>query len=381
MANELFDNRYRSTVPDDLNDPPRFAQILETTKDAFVLSLREFFNGDQVPGRCQELPTIEKYAAGFAASDDPFLTTVEIVQEYPDILEALPHVSVTAASAQNRRMTIGSTLVAQVQYPPRVEGTATPTFDLSTTDGSPRMLRLRTQPNRSGIWEESCISFRQSRFVDWTAATLAEVLRVFQERPDFIQAFETTEGTLGIQCGGARGGDRRPNAIEILGTSDPDLLTALGFTVGQSDNSLNQSRAPQNRYHMSSAVTINVDVLSVDPNTRREVADLIYSWATFWMERNNFELQGRTWQDEAVSSPEEWYHISFHQEVNLGAHQETARLNDAKDKIHIQRITIPVTTWMYIDRAVRKPDGSNWILQSEDFTLDTGIPDGCADDD
>lgn len=380
MANELFDNQYRSTIPDDLNDPPRFAQIIETTKDAFVLALREFFNSTQVPGRCQELPTIEKYAAGFAASNDPFLTTVEIVQEYPDILEALPHVSVTAASASNRRMSIGSTLIAQVQYPPRLVGTGTPTFDFSTTNGTSRNLVIRTQPNRTGIWEETCISFRQARFLDWTVATMAETLRVINERLDFIQAFETEDGTLAIQCGGPRGGDRRPNAIEVLGTSDAGLLSALGLTAGQSDSSFNQARAPQNRYHMSSMVTINIDVLSVDPNTRREVADLIYSWATFWMERNNFELQGRTWLDESVNNPDEWYHISFHQEVSLGANQETARLNDAKDKVHIQRITVPVTTWMYIDRAVRKPNGSNWIYQAGDATLDPSIPNGCIED-
>ena len=380
MANELFDNKFRSVSPDDQHDPPRFGQILETTKDAFVLALREFFNSDQVPGRTQELPTIEKYAAGFAAANDPFLTTVEIVQEYPDILEALPHVSVTAASAQNKRMTAGSTLIAQVQYPPRIEGTNQPTFDFSTSDGTVRKLAIKTQPNRTGIWEETCILFRRERFVDWSAATMAETLRVINERMDFVQAFETPEGTLGIQCGGPRGGDRRPNAIEVMATSDAGLLTALGMTVGQADSSFNQARAPQNRYHMSSAVTINIDVLSVDPNTRREVADLIYSWATFWMERNNFELEGRTWRDEEVSSPDEWYHISFHQEVSMGAHQETARLNDAKDKIHIQRVTVPVTTWMYLDRAVRKPDGSNWILQGEDIVQDPSIPGFCSDE-
>lgn len=371
MSQEFFDDRYRDTVPVDLRDPPRFGQVLETTKDAFVSGLRKFFDDQQVPGRLSELPTVEKYMAGFEAGLDPFATTVEIVQEFPDILERLPHISVTTSGGRNRRMTLGTPYLATVQYPPRVEGSEAGPFDLS---GGPYTLRYRTQPARRGTWVESEVEFRQSRFTDWTQATAADIARVINERALYANAFVTNEGYVAIQCGGASGGDVRPNVIEILGTSDAALLPLLGFTAGQTDNSFNTARRPRHRYHLASEVTVNIDVLTTDVNTRREITDLIYGWAVFWKERDFFELEGRTWRDEDVNTPEEWYHIVFHQEVNVGAFQQTDRLQDNKDKVHIQRVTVPVTTFQYIDREVITPDGSNWIQLGEDLTRDPDVP-------
>lgn len=376
MANELFDSQYRSTTPDDLNDPPRFAQILETTKDGFVLALRTFFDDEQVAGRRQELPIIDKYVTGFDAGLDPFLTAVEIVQEYPDILEKLPHISVTASGGRNRRMTVGVPLIAQVQYPPRVEGSATGPFNLSTSTSTPPefVLQYRTQPERVGTWVNSQVIFRQSRFADWTQATVQDVVRVINEQALYVRAFVTNESTIGIQTGGVSGGDVRPNTIEILGTTDPVLLALLGFTAGQTDNSFTTTRPPRNRYHQASEVTVNVDILTTDVNTRRELTDLVYSWACFWLSRDFFEIQGRTWQNEDVTNPEEWYHIVFHQEVTVGAHQETNRLNDAKDKVHIQRVTVPVTTYQYLDREVFNAVNGNFIIQSSDLVEDPNLP-------
>lgn len=366
MARERFDSQYRSTVPDDLQDPPRFAQVLETTKDAFVLNMRTFFDQQQVPGRLQELPTVEKYETGFESPDEPFLTTVEIIQEYPDILETLPHVSVTAQGGSNRRMTVGVPYIATVQYPPRVEGSADGPYDLSPGG---LQLVLRTQPQRSGVWVEETIVFRSSRFADVSAAPVQDVVRVINERALYVQAFVTPENTVGIQCGGKVGGDRRPNAIEILAGTSPGVLSALGLSIGQSDNSFNAARPPSHRYHMASQVQVAVDIITVDVNTRRELTDLIYSWALFWAGRDFFELQGRSWQEEGLD-PEEWYHISLHQEVSVSGHREVPRPNDAKDKVHIQRVTIPCTTWQYIDRQVFfqnvTPD-QNFILQGSNF--------------
>jgi hypothetical protein len=377
MSDELFDKRYRPTTPADLNDPPQFAQPLETTKDAFVLGLRTFFDQQQVQGRLRELPTIQKYQAGFDAGNDPFLTTVEIVQEFPDILERLPHISVTAASARNRRMTIGVPLIDQVQYPPRVEASATGPFDLSTATGvvpAEYVLRYRTQPERRGVWVESQVILRQSRFADWTQATVQDVVRVINEQALFARAFVTAEGTVAIECGGPAGGDVRPNVIEVLGTSTPGILTLLGFTAGQTDNVFNTTRPPANRYHLASEVVVNIDVLSVDVNTRRELTDLIYGWAIFWLERDFYELQGRTWTDEDVNDPQEWWHIVFHQEVSVGQFQAFDRPQSGKDKAHVQRVTVPVTTYQYIDRPVRTSTGGNFILSTDILTEDPDLP-------
>lgn len=53
--------RHAPTTPRDTNDPPRFSQMVETTKDALVLELRAFLDqaGFTVERR-SELPTVEK---------------------------------------------------------------------------------------------------------------------------------------------------------------------------------------------------------------------------------------------------------------------------------------------------------------------------------
>lgn len=354
-TDEQFDRAYRATVPTDAADPPRFGQALETTKDAIVLSLREFFGEAQPEGRFSELPTIEKYQAGLEAGLDPFLTTVEIVQEFPDILEQLPHLSVTASGGRNTRMTIGVPFLAHVQYPPRVEGRGQGPYDLS----SAMTLRYRTQPHRRGTWVASQFVLRPSLFTTPSAVTPAEVVEVLKRQGLYAQPFVTESGTLGIQCGGLNGGDVRPNTLEVLATSDTAALSTFGFDAGQTAVNF----PPRNRYHTSTAVDVNIDILSVGVNTRRELADLVYGWATFWLERRNFELQGRSWTSEDVS-PEEWYHIVVHQEVTVGAFQATDRVSNSKDKIQVQRVTIPVTAFMYIDRVARFSDGSGRVLGS-----------------
>jgi hypothetical protein len=124
MARDLLEQRgHKPTIPTDTNDPPRFAQFVEATKDAFVEELRLFFAEAQSAERISELPTVEKYALGFAPSTDPYETTVQIVQEFSDVSEETPHVAVLAAAGNSRRLTVGRPFVAHTQTPPRVETT------------------------------------------------------------------------------------------------------------------------------------------------------------------------------------------------------------------------------------------------------------------
>lgn len=120
MARDQLELRaHRPTTPVDLNDPSRFGQFIETTKDAFVEELRLFFGAQQQAERLQEAPTIEKYAFSFTGSD-ALETTMQIVQEFIDEPERLPHVAVLAASGKSRRLTVGRPFIAHTQAPPRV---------------------------------------------------------------------------------------------------------------------------------------------------------------------------------------------------------------------------------------------------------------------
>jgi hypothetical protein len=117
--------QYQATVPDDLNDPAQFGQISETVKDAVVLELRHWFNQPNLntgePERRREIPTVRKYAVGFGPGTDPYETIQQILNDFADTPEKLPHVAVTAVQGKNDRMTAGQPFIGHVQLPPRVE--------------------------------------------------------------------------------------------------------------------------------------------------------------------------------------------------------------------------------------------------------------------
>jgi hypothetical protein len=125
---------YKPTTPTDTEDPPQFGQVLETAKDAFVEELRQFFNQPNLnvtePERREEIPTVRKYAVGFAPGTDPYETVQQIVTDFADTKEALPHVAVTAVQGTNNRLTAGQPFIAHVQLPPRVEGSAAEPYAL-----------------------------------------------------------------------------------------------------------------------------------------------------------------------------------------------------------------------------------------------------------
>lgn len=372
MARDELELRVHSaTVPDDLNDPPRFSQLVETTKDAFVLELRRYLEiGQQTDERLSELPTVEKYA--LYGADDPYETVVQILQDHADVLEALPHVAVTTAAGSNKRLTFGRPIIAQTQRAPRIETTLAEPFALADGD----TLVYQTTPDGLNPQTHTVI-FRDFRFPTGdpiTAATAADVARVFNEQALYAhaKAVDIGGGSTGVRfaTGGPAGGGAGHNEIEILTGTSANVLTAFGLSIGASDDSDNPARPPANRYHTGAQLNVNVDIVSEDPNTRREVTDLIYSFFVFWLERKHFQFFGRSVFDESVA--EEHYQIIIHQDVGVGAESAVNRPNDQKDKVHMQRITVPVTTFMYIDRPVLVPSGpaagEGWIVTSGDVT-------------
>lgn len=372
QRDEIELRAYTATTPDDTEDPPRFGQLVETAKDAFVLALRRFFDRAQTAERLGELPIIEKYAIGQSVGEDPYVTTVRLLQEYPDLKERLPHISVTGGGARNKRLTVGRPLIDRVQLAPRVVGTGTEPFVLADDD----TLVVRTKPD--GIdWVTSTLVLRSGRFPSSdpiTAATAADVARVINEQALYVTTTATADGGLVISTGGPYG-KYTPNAIEVLTGSTANLLTELGFTVGQSDSSDNAARPPMWRYHLAGECTINIDVICTDVNTRRELADLVFGWATFWLERQHFTMLGRgTFEPEVY--PDEHYQITLNQETSMGPETFVPRPGDQSDKVHVQRISVPVVVIQYIDRPVLVPSGP-----AQGDVFETNADDGTLDDD
>jgi hypothetical protein len=562
MARDVLERRQHvPTVPRDTNDPPRFGQLVELTKDAFVEALRAFFQTSPYAERHQEVPTIEKYAVGFGAGLDPYQTFVQIVERHPDIKERLPHIAVTAAQGTNARMTAGRPLVAHTQLPPRVVTTvagpyalANPTSQISevsvlntlggaytvTLDGVPSSatvmagtsvpeiaaavaLALRTSPAGVGLLyeitattgasaivrirrrdpgvafaistsanlaattptaasldtapsslvfetmpglraaaaETSTITYPPSRFASsepLSAVPAAALARVTNEQGLYVTARTLAVGVgTGVQFEvGGKTRARMPNSIEVLSSSTPALVTALGlgnlgtagagasisgvppdmtvtlpsatlttamigrnltlagattaandgrfpitarptptsvvitnaegvaealpsaasWFIGFRDDSQNAARPVMNRFHMGASLTLTVDVLAESENERRELVDLVWSKFLFFDEEQHFTLYGRGVFDEAY--PDEHYQISIHQEVQDGGEQEFPRGEDQKNPIHAGRISLPATTYDYLDRPVLVTTGpaagQSYTLESENITADDNLP-------
>lgn len=126
MARDPIETRgYQPLIPEDLNDPPRFGQPSETVKDAVLTTIQRYLAQENaLPAlRTAELPTFQKYALGYGPGTNPYETFASLVQEYPDVLERLPHVAVMSASGSNHRWGVGAPILGPTWYPPRVQST------------------------------------------------------------------------------------------------------------------------------------------------------------------------------------------------------------------------------------------------------------------
>lgn len=134
---ELERRAFAPTAPTDTNDPARFAQVTETVKDAIVLELRRFFAQTTLnttdAARRREIPTVRKYAVGYGPGTDPYETTQQILNDWADLKERLPHAAVTAVQGRNNRLTFGQPFIGHVQMPPRVNAGADGTYALGAT--------------------------------------------------------------------------------------------------------------------------------------------------------------------------------------------------------------------------------------------------------
>jgi len=128
VARDPFERiRFKPTIPDSAADNPRFGRVIETTKNAFLWELREFFDqAAQTTERLQERPRIEKYQFGFGQNLDPYETVVQILRKYADEREALPHIAVLATTGSWKPLGFGVPLLASVQELPRIETAAEP---------------------------------------------------------------------------------------------------------------------------------------------------------------------------------------------------------------------------------------------------------------
>jgi hypothetical protein len=362
---------YRGTVPLDPRNPPRFGQLIETVKDAFAAELNRFFksNSDDIRAKLGEFPAIEKFAIGAGSTSTSMETVMNLIMSYGNTLDKYPMIAITSANDKEFVLGLGSTIVCSGQQAPRLTAGNEGPFNLQ--DGW--TLRIRTWPlGLTGDPVETTILFKDFLFPDIANATVQDVIQAWNAQALYTQARESGDGFLQIVSGGPCASGAK-NGLEIIGGT-PDCLLALGYSEGQIDlytDHTSGPASPAQRYGVAGKMTINLDVVSDDLNTRTQLADLVRSFFTFYTDRQYFQFQGRSYLDDSIDPPE-WYQIVLDRKFSwAGEYQRARQGGEQKSYLYSIRGSVPVFAADFIDRPVNRGNAtfvqSSNLIHKEDF--------------
>jgi len=352
----IFDRQdiiQQATVPDNLDQPPRFGAITECVKDAFLLELRHFFNTAYTQARIGELPRIDKYSVAGDVATDPLETAVSLIRSFPDMVEDMPLIAVLATTGKNTKLSISGHDTSLVVPDAKVLSSLDGPFILE--DGM--TIILTSQPGgKVSSQQTSTFIFPASMFANIGAATLDEVISVINIQALYVQAFKYVNGSnikLELRAGGPNG-MAFPNKITITGGT---ALAALGFTVGQTDQNYGTGKQAMHRHHMAADMSVAIEVVAESENVRTELTDLLYDFISYTLSDRMYTFYGRSTFNNAIID-ENYQIIIRDNEIAFSGEQETPRLGDSRDKIYINRLNIPVTAIMYSDRIATNKDNS-----------------------
>ena len=378
------------TVATDATQDFRFSQLVETVKDAFCIELRKFFAQPTVAAaRFAEILHVEKYGIPQPNPVDAFETMVSIIREYPDVLQKLPLVSVTKSSGRQKRAGISGAFVGHVQYPPRVRTANAEPYDLSLilNPAAPPRLVFTTMPDgQNGV--TSTMLFPTTPFFPTpSAVTAQQIANAINAQALHATARAVTVGGsvyLEIMAGGpvrlTRSGgpvptqpsspffspvsagrpyhvsarqSQTPDRVEILGGTTA-LLTALGLTVGQQDDSTNEARPPCNRYATGGEFTIGIDVGARSDNERTEITDLLHYFFNLWLDDRDYTFYGQHVFEEptAGGTTERYFQITVNDWQMAGEADIPLPDGEKEKKVYANRFNVPVVAFDYIDRII-----------------------------
>jgi len=355
----------------------KFSQLVETVKDVFIRELRVFFAmPTTAAARFAEVLTIDKFGIS-AVGTNPFENLVTLIREYPDIEQQLPLISVTKAGGSKRPIGIGGAFVDHVQYPPRVRGSAAGPYDLSAiiNDMNPPRLVFKTRPD--GVNDVTSTMVLVSKFfANTSAVTVRELVAAINFQALYAAAREVIVGAsvyLELMAGGRLrmtsplaqpaatnpraypvSNPETPNRIEIIAGGTAALLTALGFTVGQSDSSDNPDRRPANRYSLAANFTVGLDIGAKSDNTRTELTDLLIYFLSMYMNDRDYTFYGQhVFEEPAAATESERYFQVIMGDWSMAGEADIPRADGEKeDKVYANRFTVPVVIFDYVDRMV-----------------------------
>ena len=365
---------YRGTIPRDPKNPARFGQLIETVKDAFAAELYRFFEfkSEDVRAKLREFPAIEKFGVGAGSTSSSMETVMNLIMSYGDTPDKYPMIAITSASSRELVLGLGSTQVCSGQDPVSVVSTNSGPYILEDE----WTLILQTWPQ--GLSADPVVStlmFTTALFSNIANATVDEVASAINMQALYSNARVSSGGYLQIMAGGPCAPSDR-NGIEIVGGT-AECLSALGFIVGQQDLYTSHtagSLSPVKRHGVAGKMTINLDVVSDDMNTRTQLADLVQDFFTFYSDRNFFQFQGRSYLETATDPPE-WYQIIFDRSFSWsGEYNRPRQGGEQKSYLYSIRGSVPVTAVDFVNRPVNRSTAT--FIQSATVVRNDDLPDG-----
>lgn len=373
-SDDLTQKRNTPTVALKTSDDFKFGQLVETAKDAMVRELRLYFSGlGSSAARLAEVLTVDKYLIS-QQSTDPTENMLTLIRQQPDILQKLPLISVTGASGRKRHMGIGGAFVAHTQYPARVRAANASPYNLSAVLGSPApTITYTTRPD--GVNDVvSTIVFASQFFPTPAAVTAQQIANAINFQALYATARAVTASNGSVYLELVAGGPIRittpdrypqqvtygttvdevtPNNIEITaGTAA--LLTALGLTVGQQDDTAVASHPPCNRYALSGDLSLGLDVGATSDNERTEVTDLLIHFLGLYLDDRGYTFYGEHVFTEPITglTTERFFQIILGDWTMTGEADIPRPDGEREDKVYVNRFTLPVTIIDYIDRTI-----------------------------
>lgn len=353
-VNDRQDIVQQATVPDNLDQGPRFGTVTELVKDVFVLELRHFFNTAYTQVRNGELPRIDKYSVAVDVTTDPLETAVSLIRSYPDITEDMPLIAVLATTGRNMRLSISDHLTSIVVPNAKVISNVHGPYAL--TDGMTLIVESQPDGVVSSI-RQSTFKFPAFMFQNIAAATVDEIVSVINFQALYVTAYKENVGgeiRLAIKAGGPNG-TQFPNKITIK--TGGTATAILGFAVDQTDQNYGVGKKAMFRHHTCSDVTMAIEVVAESENIRTELTDLLVSFLTYVLADRKYTFYGRSTYDSTIQ--DETYQIIIRDnEISLSGESEIPRQGDMRDKIYVNRITVPVTALQFSDRTATNANGS-----------------------
>jgi|LSQX01.2.fsa_nt_gb hypothetical protein len=344
-------NNYRSVDPLDAKDVFRFSQLNETAKDVFIIELRRFFDYTTADGltKIKEIPNIQKFSIGSSSNDVGLETVVRTIISYGDTLSRYPMIAVTSSTYKERRMGIGGNFSGNIQSSASIVSKNKGPWDLTGLPDD-AFMTIETAPEGLGLKRKSTIVldkrlFNQENLTNLSSMDIARVINKTQAL--YYNASYNSDDRFILSAGGvlAKNSD---NAITIL---EGPLLDFFGFEPG--DTISTRDLPVKQRYITAADMTINIDVIADDPNTRVALSDIVAAYFSYYIQDHYFQYFGRSYFDPDRDPPE-LYRIAYMHNFSWSSETVTPRQGGEQfEYIYAVRGSFPIYIEDFIDKNLK----------------------------